>query len=134
MLHSTDDEHLTGSPCGLPARALPVDPDLERILAALDNDNADQQRIAAAGIVLVATLLRKNADYGGSAWAAPILKPDMQPGDALLARMSDKVQRISRLTQHDAEVATESLADAINDLTGYGLLWLSRPLSNITTD
>lgn len=129
MLHATDDEAIIGgSPFATSPRMRSTDPDLERILAALDEGNEDQQRIAQAGIALVATLLRKNTDYGGSAWAAPILKPDMLPGDALLARMSDKVQRIARLTQHDAEVATESLADAINDLTGYGLLWLSRPI------
>lgn len=102
---------------------------LERIRQSVDRGNAgsDQYRLADCGLELVATLLRKNTDYGASAWAAPILKPDMQPGDALLARMSDKVQRIATLTQQDPEVADESLEDAINDLAGYCVLWLARP-------
>jgi hypothetical protein len=52
----------------------------------------DQQRIAECGLELTALLLRKNADYGGSAWQAPLLAPGMTPREAirwpLLTRIS----------------------------------------------
>ncbi|MEO2019337.1 MAG: DnaB-like helicase C-terminal domain-containing protein [Fuerstiella sp.] len=45
--------------------------DLDRIRQATNGDHGpDQQRIAECGLELTALLLRKNADYGGSAWQA----------------------------------------------------------------
>lgn len=40
----------------------------------------DQKRIQDIGHELVATLLRKNTDYGSSAFDAPCLIPKMDPG------------------------------------------------------
>lgn len=98
----------------------------ERIREALNGQNTDQQRIAEQGLELVALLLRKNADYGSSAWNPPTLKPTLSVGDAILVRMSDKVARIATLAIKEAEVA-ESLEDTIRDLGGYAILWLARP-------
>lgn len=40
--------------------------DIALIESALNSNNPDQRRIARVGIDFVATLLRKNHDYGGS--------------------------------------------------------------------
>ena len=86
----------------------------------------DQKRIAETGIKWLATLLRKNNDYGSSAWQPPVLAPQLGCGSAILVRMSDKVQRIATLSTKGAQVA-ESLEDTVSDLGSYCLLWLSRP-------
>lgn len=98
----------------------------QRIQQALVSSNEDQRRIAQVGLEFVATLLAKNADYGSSVWNAPVLKPTLDTGDAILVRMSDKVARIASLSVKDAEVS-ESLEDTIKDLGAYALLWLARP-------
>lgn len=98
----------------------------ERIREALLSDNPDQKRIAEVGLDFIATLLMKNADYGSSAWNPPLLKPTLDPGDAILVRMSDKAARIASLATKDAQVK-ETLEDTIKDLGAYSLLWLSRP-------
>lgn len=100
--------------------------DQERIRQALNSDNDDQRRIAEQGLKVVALLLAKNADYGSSAWRPPTLKPQMDAGDAIMVRMSDKVNRIATLQNNVAQVA-ESLDDTVRDLAGYSILWLARP-------
>jgi hypothetical protein len=100
---------------------------LELIEAALNGERGDdQQRIAQIGLKLVETLLRKNADYGSSAWQVPLLNPRLSAGDGILVRMSDKVHRIRSLMQQPAAV-DESIEDTILDLGGYSILWLARP-------
>lgn len=91
---------------------------------------ADQQRIAKTGIDFIETLLRKNSDYGGSAWQVPTLAPSLDVGTAILVRMSDKVSRINSLAKRPAMVA-ESLEDTIKDLGAYALLWLARPVEEV---
>jgi hypothetical protein len=98
----------------------------ERIRIALNGTDEDQKRIARVGLEWVATLLKKNADYGSSVWKPPALKPSLSAGDAILIRMSDKVSRIGSLSTKGAEVA-ESLEDTVQDLGAYALLWLARP-------
>jgi len=101
--------------------------DKELLRIALNGDRGpDQQRIAEIGLDLVATLLRKNNDYGSSAWSNPFLIPYMNPKDGILCRASDKVARIASLALRPAEVK-ESLRDTIKDLAGYCLLWLGAP-------
>jgi hypothetical protein len=101
--------------------------DWTEVRLALDGkQGADQQRIAAEGVAWLALLLRKNHDYGSSAWRPPVLKPALDAGDAILVRMSDKVERIASLTGKGPAVG-ESLEDTIRDLGAYCLLWLSRP-------
>lgn len=72
----------------------------------------------------LATLLRKNADYGSSGLCEPILVPGMEPRQALLVRMSDKIARIQTLQHKGPEVA-ESLEDTMLDLANYCLLWVA---------
>jgi hypothetical protein len=91
----------------------------------------DQRRIAMVGTAWLQMLLEKNADYGSSAWDAPELAPQLAPGDAILARMSDKVKRIRSLQTRPPEVTSETLADTIRDLGAYCLLWLSRPVEEM---
>jgi len=100
--------------------------DLSNIKKALESDNPDQRRIAVTGLEWLATLLAKNSDYGSSVWNPPALKPEMDPSDAILVRMSDKVARIASLQSKEAEV-DESLEDTIKDLGAYAILWLARP-------
>lgn len=98
------------------------------IEAALSGERGpDQKRIADTAIDWMATLLRKNADYGSSAWKVPILAPTMSVGDAIMVRMTDKIERIASLLQRPAEVKSETLEDTVKDLVAYCLLWLARP-------
>jgi len=98
---------------------------LERVRQALDGHNgADQQLIAETGLELIAMLLRKNADYGSSAWTSPVLAPGMSPMEAIQCRMSDKVARLAGLAGGRSAEVSESVVDTMSDLTGYGMLWL----------
>ena len=103
---------------------------LATIADALASDRGDdQRRIAETGVRWLEMLLAKNADYGGSAWREPILRPGLTAGDAILVRMSDKVERIRGLLSKsgNAAVADESLGDTLADLGAYCLLYLARP-------
>jgi len=88
----------------------------------------DQQRIAETGLSIVATLLRKNADYGGSAHKSPVLLPDLGCGTSILVRMSDKIERLRNLLNSDSDAQVqESIDDTMMDLAGYAILYLCRP-------
>lgn len=102
---------------------------LDAIREALEfHRGYDQARIAAAGCELLDLLLRKNADYGGSAWQRPALAPHLHIGDAILCRMSDKVARLQHLTGKEADgQVEEALEETFRDLVGYGILYLARP-------
>lgn len=91
--------------------------------------NSDQHRIAQEGIAWVALMLRKNKDYGSSAWTPPVLCPNLGGKEAILIRMFDKIARIANLIRPDAtcSVKTESLEDTISDLGAYCLLYLTCP-------
>ena len=95
--------------------------------AVIGARGADQQRIAEHGLAWLNTLLRKNRDYGSSAWKAPVLKPDLDVGSAILCRMSDKIERIGKIAGGNTPEVDESLNDTINDLGAYCLLYLARP-------
>lgn len=100
----------------------------ELIVKAVSGESGDvQKRIAETGIDLIEKLLKKNADYGSSAWQVPVLAPSLNVGEAILVRMSDKISRIHSLMQQPAEV-NESLEDTIKDLGAYCLLYLARPM------
>ncbi len=52
----------------------------------------------------------------------------MNPGDAILVRMHDKINRIRQLiASGETHVTDESLRDTIGDLGAYCLLYLARP-------
>lgn len=88
----------------------------------------DQKRLAEQGIRLTEELIKKNTDYGGSAWKPPVLVPNLEPKTAILVRMSDKIERIQSLVSRKADpLVNESLDLTILDLSGYGLLWLTAP-------
>lgn len=81
--------------------------------------------IAETGISIVATLLRKNRDYGGSAFEPPVLMPAAGAGAGILVRMSDKIHRLRRLLSGATQyVVNESLVDTFKDLAGYAILWI----------
>ena len=109
-----------------------VEQDLQKIEQALGGANSDQERIARVGLDWLATLLAKNSDYGSSVWKPPCMKPNMDAGDAILVRMSDKVSRIATLATKDA-VVDESLEDTVKDLGAYAILWLARPKPSAPT-
>lgn len=91
----------------------------------------DQERIAQVGVQWLATMLRKNLDYGSSVWNVPVLADGVDAGMAIRVRMSDKIQRLSTLlsAKQPAErmVKSESIDDTIADLGAYCLLYLARP-------
>ena len=87
----------------------------------------DQHRIATVGLHWVATLLRKNSDYGSAVWEEPVLAPDCSTDAAIRVRMSDKVSRIRSLLSKRAEVKEETIEDSIGDLGAYCLLLLASP-------
>lgn len=102
--------------------------ELARVEHALEGDRGDhQQRIAQAGITWIDQLLRKNADYGCAVWDSPVLAPDMDPGDAILVRMSDKISRLVSLRRAGKAEVDESVRDTLMDLGAYALLELARP-------
>lgn len=111
------------------AQKITVVDDLDRVREGLVDARDDQRAIAERGLAFVAMLLRKNADYGGSVWKRPILKPSLAPGDAILVRMSDKIERLAHMAGHEAEVADESYEDTMSDLAAYAILFLGRPRS-----
>jgi hypothetical protein len=98
---------------------------LDRIRqAAAGQHGDDQRRLVSSALEIVDTLLRKNADYGGSAWQVPLLAPELTPREAIQCRMSDKVQRLARLLGGNAAQVDESIKDTMKDLAGYAILWL----------
>ena len=100
----------------------------ERIRQAVNGDHGeDQRRLAEQGMQLVALLLAKNADYGGSAWQLPTLAPGLSPREAIQCRMSDKIQRLQTLLSGTAPEVLESAEDTMRDLAGYCILWLGAP-------
>lgn len=105
---------------------------LHRVAQALEKGSREQYMIAAIGLEVVATLLRKNADYGGSVFRAPLLAPHLSPTAGIQVRLSDKVERMRNLlTTGQAEVQ-ESVMDTLTDLVGYGILWrVSDALQNV---
>jgi hypothetical protein len=111
------------------------DESLALTLEALQGRRGDhQRRIARTAIEWAATLLRKNVDYGSSAWKEPVLAPGLPTGVAIMVRASDKIERIRSLLQRSngPQFADESLADTIADLGAYMLLWLARPTADAT--
>lgn len=104
--------------------------DMERVAKALGGDNEEQRRIASVGLTWVATLLRKNADYGSSVWREPVLAPGLDCGAVIRVRMSDKVARLASLLKPGAggpEIKAETVDDTFADLGAYCLLYLARP-------
>lgn len=88
----------------------------------------DQKRIAKVGLDWIVQLLKKNKDYGSSVWTLPFFCPGGTVADVILARMSDKAQRIrTLLTANGGPEVDESLDETIGDLGSYCLLYLARP-------
>jgi len=99
---------------------------INRIKDALDSEG-DQVRIATVGLEVVDLLLRKNTDYGGSAYQRPILAPHLDPMTAMECRMSDKIARLITLCEkpRGAELVDETLEDTYRDLIGYMILYIA---------
>lgn len=68
-------------------------------------------------------LIRKHKNYGNSAELSPVLQPGMNPGAAIFVRMSDKIARIAALSSGQVDLVGESIADTVDDLAGYCILW-----------
>ena len=112
---------------------------LGRIKQALrEHESNEQFRVASHGIRWLDLMLRKNSDYGGAVWKAPILRANLSPNDAILVRMSDKIQRLQSLLSRQQFASAiageaiecqvdESVEDTISDLGAYCLLYLANP-------
>lgn len=88
------------------------------------NDNTEILAIYDVIAYLRDTLTSKNKDYGSSAFERPYLHPHLPPEDAILIRMSDKVNRLHNIMQNNA-VCDETIDDTILDLAGYCVLFLA---------
>ena len=102
---------------------------LDIIRSAIEGHRGpDQQRIAEVGQSWIVTMLQKNNDYGSSVWEPPLLAPHIETGAAILARMSDKINRLRTLMgNEDRAEVDESIEDTLSDLGAYCLLYLARP-------
>lgn len=101
---------------------------LDRIRqAAAGQFGDDQRQLVSAGLGIVDTLLRKNSDYGRSAWQVPLLAPNISAREAIQCRMSDKVQRLATMLSGSKPQVQESIEDTMIDLAGYAILWLGAP-------
>lgn len=110
--------------------------DMALLIQALkDAKGSSRQVIAKVGLRWIAQLLRKNADYGASAWKAPVLAPECDAGTAIRVRMSDKVERLNVLLDGKKPEVQESIEDTFSDLGSYCLLELARrERSTLTSD
>lgn len=97
---------------------------LDEIDKSVDDGGERAKTIVREGFALIALLLRKNADYGDSAFQSPILLPGTPPRDAIQCRMSDKIERLRKLIESRSSMVNESLEDTMRDLAGYAILWL----------
>lgn len=95
--------------------------------AAAGQFGEDQRAIVTEGLAILDMLLRKNTDYGGSAWQTPLLASHLSPREAIQCRMSDKVHRLARLLSGEQAAVSESVDDTMADLAGYAILWRSAP-------
>ena len=97
------------------------------ITEALGNQRGtDQQLIAETGVGIVELLIRKNTDYGSSAWTPPILAPGVDPDTAMRVRMSDKLARITQILASASDpLVSESIDETFGDLAGYLILLLA---------
>ena len=80
-------------------------------------------------------LVKKNRNYGASAFRVPMLCPDCRQADVLIrARASDKIERLVTLLSGKPDEVGESLRDTVQDLAGYLVLWLVEMKHNSSTD
>lgn len=101
-----------------------VKSDLETIQKYLETGNEDQLDIAILGLRTVATMLRKNSDYGSTVFSRAVLAPEIEPETGIRLRLSDKLDRLLSLLKpgKEAEVKTESVADTCIDSSAYFML------------
>lgn len=108
----------------MPEQITPAD--LHRLRETLNGLHGDdQQRIAEQGVRVVVLLLKKNVDYGSSAFEPPVLAPGLTARESIQCRMSDKIARLRRQLSGQAMQISESPVETMTDLVGYGLLWLA---------
>ena len=86
--------------------------------------SADTLEIALEALDVAQTLVRKNVDYGSSAFDPPLLANHLGPGAAILVRMSDKLRRIQHFLREGGFLVSESYSDCYRDLAGYAILML----------
>ncbi|MAH46983.1 hypothetical protein CMI37_14235 [Candidatus Pacearchaeota archaeon] len=112
-----------------PAKAPTAEVDqLNELGDALDGRRGEsQQRIARRGVEWIGLLLAKNQDYGDSVFKQPRLVPTATVGDAILVRITDKIERLESIVLQGPMVENESFEDTIRDLGAYCLLYLARP-------
>lgn len=116
-----------------PPEVISINLDMIRQANAGQNGE-DQQRLASIGLGVVDTLLKKNTDYGGSAWETPILAPNMTAKEAIQCRISDKIKRLQKLLSGNTAQVSESVEDTMKDLAGYAILWLGCPKEKRVND
>jgi len=100
--------------------------DVDLIMDALaERITVDAEQIAVMGLSIIATLIRKNLDYGSCIFEQGTLSPDVPIDSAIRVRMGDKIGRINTLLSQKRDPhVEESLEDSFRDLAGYAILYL----------
>lgn len=93
--------------------------------ALKDQHGWQQTLIAEVGVEVIELLLRKNRNYGGSVFTAPVLAPEVNVDTAIRVRMSDKVARLQTLLAGDKDLVGENIDDTFFDLLGYIILLIA---------
>lgn len=97
--------------------------------ALLSHDKTvDAEKIADVLKRIKSILIRKNDNYGNSALTQPQLAPKISVTDALLVRLSDKLNRLENIYEKKTkDKVGESLQDTLHDIMGYTiLLWIAK--------
>ena len=81
--------------------------------------NEDQKEIWNFFEGARALIIKKNSDYGSSAFTPPLLAPHVSTGDGILTRMSDKVKRLINLLSGAKAQINESVIETVFDLGAY---------------
>jgi len=104
--------------------------DLDLMQDALNGKRGEtQQRIAEFFIRMGTLLLRKNKDYGASVWKRPRLCKKVPPREAIMVRLSDKIERLEHLLNVKGQTGEveEPVEETLHDVIGYSTLWILAP-------
>lgn len=68
-------------------------------------------------------LLKKNKDYGGSVFQAPVFCPSLPVESAILCRISDKYNRWQNLkNSEETSAVEETISETLRDMLGYAII------------
>lgn len=93
---------------------LPIDPK--------KSYNDSSAAIVSTLIDVGSLLIRKNQNYGNSAFQQPFFVPSLSAMEAILVRIGDKISRLKELFDGHGDLVGEAVTDTVADLIGYFVL------------